>query len=384
MRVMASMVLIVIVASTATGISRAGENNASPAPAVPSALREIDELLRLQDEAAAGSYAAASRQKELLPSIGRDLSAAPGTAGPQLAAAAAIHVLSGGDPAAAEALSKIESLSSQDRRLLEGVSHFMRGEREAAVTLIGSLEVGSLPNRLAGRVAMAQGLLAKDDARAERFAFAIAAMPGTLIEESALRRSALALAAAQDQSTFMRQLERYVRRFPDSVYGPIFWRDLMAAVATRPGKLSPIDLAQLDSVIAPLRQNTRRLIYRNLARSAAAAGHPELASLAGKRLARLAPEGGIEHDIGVFYASLYGIVSPDGDAAITNLASTPRDALDLQERALLDAALTLARQITRPPPLPAVASGEPVEKSGIERRGSALLKESDRVLSEIN
>lgn len=158
----------------------------------------------------------------------------------------------------------------------------------------------------------------------------------------------------------------------------------MGAIARRPKDWPQIDLKQLDAVIAPLPPNLRRVIYYELARRFAAAGRPERASLAGRRLARLSTAGSIEQSVGSFYSSLYDIVSPEGEAALRRLAAMPREALDAQELALLEAALTLGGQIMRPPLMPVSGTDEAIENSTVENRGADLLKQSAALIPELD
>lgn len=345
---------------------------------------EIDELLRRQDEAAAGSIDSVPAQKQLLLKIASGLSNASPSQYPRLAPATIAYVLSGGDPDIAERLSANTSLSAEEQQLLRASAHLMSGDREDAAPLFASIDTLSLPGRLSGRVALAQALLLQGDARQERYAVAIATMPGTLVEESALRRSALDYAEARDEGQLWKRLERYARRYPFSVYATNFWEDIMLAVAKWGAKNKAPSLERLDFILSLLPASQRRVLYLTLARAAAASGQAELTGFAGRRLRRLSADGTVEDLQGAFFIALYGVVTADGDGALQTLRTVPRDILNNQDRALLDSALSLGLQIERPSQLSNEGEDESTTKWPLESRGSELLTKADSLMSGIN
>ena len=346
---------------------------------------EIDELLLLQDRSAQGDGSAMAAQKALLLSIGQKLKTLPESPSTQIASQIAAYVLSGGDPDVAEKLSTAEGMKYGDRMVLAGSAHFMRGEREAAAGTLPKINATELPSRIAGRVALAQALLGDEQTRQNRLALALSAMPGTLVEESALRRSALAFGEKRDEGAFWRRLDRYSRRFRDSVYADSFWNDALGVIVAWTASGHGPDLLRLDVILSQLPIAQRRRLYLVLARQSAVAGSDSLAGFAGRRLRRLAAQGSSEEQLGSFYSSLYEIVSADGDSALLRLRSFNRASLGSLERALLDAGLALGDEIERPAPtITAEADQGEVERSVLETRGSELLSQSNKLLAEFN
>jgi chemotaxis protein MotC len=344
----------------------------------------IDRLLLIQDAAARGEVGAASRQKSQLLKIGKIISAMPNTEYPRIVNDATIYVLSGGDPNIAGRVAAIEGPPSVHLKLLRASIHFMRGERKEAGVLISGIESTRLSPRMAGRVALAQALVSTGSNRQALFAIAASAMPGTLVEESALRRSALYFADARDEPGFWRRIDRYTRRFPSSSYAPAFWGEVTAILASWTKKGPSPNLRRLDYVLAMLPQVHRRKIYLELARRSAAIGEPSLTGFAGRRLRRLAVAGGLEDRLGLFYTALYQIVSAEGDSALLSLRGIEPDTLDPQERALLKAALAVGQQIERPPFMPSRISFDEAEKTALVVRGEQLLSQSYELISELN
>lgn len=345
--------------------------------------REIDRLLTLQDRAAYGDIGATASQKDLLMMIGGALQSLPSEAASGMVSHIVAYVLSGGDPEAAERASKAAGIPAREKWLLEGSAAFMQGEREASVRVLARIDPLTLPRRISGRIALAQALLEGSDQQQQHFSVAISAMPGTLIEESALRRSAMAYAVARDEARMWTRLSRYARRFPRSLYAEDFWDEIIKEIVAWSSTSRPPRLDTLDSVISRLSMNQRRRVYLVLARNAAASSLPALTDFAGRRLERLADDSGPDGQLGMFYVALFAVVSADGDDALERLRSVDAARLLPTENALLMAALAIGSQIEQP--ASAHASGSTAAddpKSVIEERGTNLLKETRQLLSE--
>lgn len=364
-----------------------GEAEARRPTRRPAILDKFSLLFRLQDQTAAGQADSIAGQKQLLLVIGTELETFLKTASPEqvrlLAPDIAAYVLSGGNPAAAAVLAKNEALDLRNRRILEASAVFMQGDNEAAARLLKDIETRGLPARLIGRLALVQALLNNGDLKAKQtlLAVAMAAMPGSLIEESALRRSALAYAEAHDERRFWERIARYQRRFPNSLYAPSFWRDVSSAIIIWCAKETGFDLEMLDLEWKDIQASHRRNLYLELTQLAAAANVRGVTEFAAARLQRLSADGSREDQVARLYMSIYRIASPEGDDALRGLKSVRRESLGNQEQALLDAALAVGEQINRP--LPAVSSSagaEDPEEDALEARAEVVLGGTDKLL----
>lgn len=347
-------------------------------------LHDLDALFLLQDATARGRLDAAALQKPLLRSIGQEILknglAEPDRVAPYVAA----YVLSGGDPATAVTLAKSENLQPIHRLLLEGVSLFMQGSREDAAKRLGDIDVSRLPARVGGRVALAKALLERNaDGRQADLSVAAALMPGTLVEESALRRSALAFMESAEERSFWKRLERYQRRFPNSLYAKSFWEEIMSGLVTWGAKGRAPDLTRLDEIVGEMPTERRRRLYLLLARKSSRVSNAMMVEFAASRALRLAVEGSEEQHAARLYLSLHAVASERGAEAAAALKAIRRDLLDAQDKALLDAGLWIAQQITSPPAEDqSVAAGEQEEKGPLQMRAEQLLVEADRILAE--
>lgn len=347
---------------------------------------QIESLFRLQDDSARGLADSVPVQKERLVDIGKALTAETPDSARSLVLHAAAYALSGGNPDAVERLSTSEALDSQQKLLLRAVTAFMRGEREEAKALFAEIQFSSFPGFLSGRLALARAVLEPDATAPQQddLSFAIAAMPGTLVEESALRRSALAYGNRKDEERFFQRIERYGRRFPKSVYADSFWKEAADLIAEwkfgNPGAM----VLKLEASIGQLSEAQRRQIYLNIARRAAASDQRELTETAAGQLAKLAVAGTPEYEVGQLYSNLYAVVTSENAQALRSLEAIDPGKLEKQDRSFLDAATSIGRRLSAPflagaaPPAAGGASPDPVVE-----KADGLLKQTDELLRKM-
>lgn len=365
----------------------AGPRRRNVPPAIGS---ELSLIFNLQDRTGNGEQDLLHSQKQLLfhagPALAAFLRSAHEDEIRAIAPFVVAYVLSGGDPAIAQKLSENTVLSRQDRRLLEGSALFMKGDQERARTIFSDINPLELPARTAGHVALVQAMLQSEDsaARQQKLAIAIAAMPGSLVEESALRRSALIFAEKRDEKRFWERIGRYQRRFPNSLYARAFWQDAGIAIIDWAAKQPQFQLNPLEVVWSDIDVTRRRTLYLELTQQAAAANERRVTEFAAARLKALAASGSVETEIAKLYMSIYKITSPESATALRELTSINGGQLGQQEQALLSAALAVSAQINRP--LPAVSASEDRGANvddPLEVQGQELLEGSGKLLETL-
>jgi chemotaxis protein MotC len=347
-------------------------------------LDDLDTLFLLQDATARGHRNATLAQKRLLLSMGQKVRSEGLAETDQMTTFVVGYVLSGGDPNSAITLSRSGSLPPSHRELLEGVSYFMGGNRKDASRLLRSIDVSTLPLRVSGRVALAKAMLEDDPAaRQLELSTAAALMPGTLVEESALRRSALSYAQSGPGDDLWRRLERYQRRFPESLYAKTFWEELLSGLARwRTESVTP-HLARLDLVLQEMRTSRRRDLYLYLARQASSAGNIALVIQSSRRVLRLAEEGSAEEQMAKMFLAFYSVGSETSEKVLAGLLSIQRESLAPDDRAILDAGLWITRQINEPPSGGRPGLGvETPEENSLQIRLVNLLMEVDKLLTK--
>ncbi len=395
-RVFAAALLLAAFAvpAPAAGAEEPAEEKAAEEP-VPvydgpaSAVRDIRSIFALQDAVASGHVSAIALQKSMLAQVAdKLLGEAPAADPNRLAPNVAGYVLSGGNPQVAEKLAAAAGTTATNARLLKGAAFYMRGKREEAAAQWATLDLALLAPTAAGRVALAKAMLAGTDLEEKQqlLRMSVALLPGSLVEESALRRSALAYAEAGAEHEFWRQAERYLRRFPRSLYAPEFMYELTNTVIamTKAGKKP--DLARFDLLLGSLPVSNRQKLYLALARDAAERNLQPLSQFAARRLRRLSPESGTDAQIADVYDWIFEVASGSTEIPAARLRALDRKRLPEREQRLLDAALAVTEQILKPaaavatPAAAAMEANQP--KSALQQRAELALTKADEILAE--
>ncbi len=354
-------------------------------PVTPAVIGDIRLLFSLQDRAADGNRETVQLQKALLSQIGRELTEDIQKLQPNaIAESVAGFVLSGGSPAIAERLMMREGLSNRNRKLLEGSALFMRGKRKDSLQTLQGLDVLQLRPSVSGRLALAEAIATTDDSELQQslFAIAIATMPGTLVEESSLRRSALAYAQADNQNQFWRRTFRYQRRFSKSIYAADFPQVSLESAVRFEKSGREMDRAKTDLFQGVMPAAKRRSLYLHLARLAVQLNHQKLLTFAAARLQRLAVPGGQEAQIAELYMSIFNVAAGDPSQAADRLTKLSPTLLPDLERSLLEAALTVVGEVQRPLQTRDIvlASADVPELIGLRTLVDTALRAADNVV----
>lgn len=375
----------------------------APAKAAPPAGRTdiypvtlVRRLQRLQDLIAAGSTAGIAQQRAMI----TEMDAAFGDADPSVwqdpanARALVMYFLGGGNPAVLRAIINREPKPNIDEKLLTGSLLYLEGREEPALRQLGEIDARKLPNGIGGQIALAQAALTvrSDPAKASRLLeVARLLMPGTLVDEAALRRAVLVAAQAGDLDQFERLSGQYFSRFRHSAYAGNFRQRFAAALSRMNVLATPDGLSRLDALLAPLDEEARREVFLLVSRSAIVEGKTALATTAAERAMVLAPAASRDSERARVYLSAAQAATPDRyKTAEEALKAIDRARLDPSDQALLEAARRTAElirradeapsQTTSPAPAAApsapavVASAQPARTAGDEKPSAALTK----------
>ncbi len=353
-------------------------------PAQARATEEPFELVRslrvLQDRIASSGNDALLAHRQAMPAISAQLAAVEPERWrePRNARAAVLYILSGGEPRILEALRDPGRMPEPAGKLLRGALAYAEGRDREAGALLADVDARSLDPGIAGAIALVQGALAANAADAKK---AIALLddarllsPGTLVEETALRRQMLLLPAAGRWDRLAPLLGRYIRRFRKSSFASSFWRQLAAEIAGREPAGGSDRLARLEAALEGLEVEERRDLHLSMAREGIARGKVELTRFAVEIAMRAADRGSAAAQRAQVYDAAALIITGEVDRGLSLLDAVEREKLTAPDAGLLDAARSAARQIRRLPettagstsPLPPGAAGERArELSGI-------------------
>jgi chemotaxis protein MotC len=151
--------------------------------------------------------------------------------------AIALYVLSGGEPSLTLKLLKSAVLTEQQRDLLLGTFSYATGDTEKAAEKLLPLVPKEFDTVLTAQLKMAQAQLAPKDSRTNtirQLSLVADTVPGTLIEEAAIRRIVSRIDYRNDLRGFFYWTGRYLRRFPESLYYQDFESSFVTAAVDMP------------------------------------------------------------------------------------------------------------------------------------------------------
>lgn len=323
-------------------------------PDMPEPHLIIRSVQRLHAQMAQGSATAQAAQAKLVQEVSEGfLHARPEVwKKPRNVGAAAILLLSGGPSAPIRKLMRDNVFAEDHQEVLLAALAYAEGRQSEATRRLEELDLAALPAPLAGQFALAAAtLLARSDpARADAlFSRARLLMPGTLVEETALRRQAFLADDRGDLERFAFYAGQYLHRFAKSVYASTMHERFPVAVQ----RFALSDDAgvrdKLDSLMDALEPEQRRSILIDIARAALVKGRLPVAALSAARARDLSREGSILARRAEIYLAAANVLGPERDRSLQALSTIPRSGLTPQDEELAAAARAVGAHISRWP-----------------------------------
>ncbi len=355
----------------------------------PSHAQSVDETLEpyrmlrslqfVQDTVIRGDHSAADMQRFMLGTIDERLRTADPKIfqDPRNVDAALIYAMSGGNPATLELLVARDIEGNFDNRVSDALRKYLTGKGTLIAKTLGDMAVEYKNDRIGPYLALVAGnvTLAKDPAAALKFYdWARLTAPGTIVEEAALRRSLAVAVDAKIVDKASLYANGYARRFLYSPYASQFADLFVRFVVEHYDVLKPADI---DATLGYMDIDRRREVYLRVAREAAIAGRKELATMAADQAKLLSGSEEGADALAKLYGSLVGVPTENVDDAMAVLMNIPEDALSPRDRALRQAAETVAKEVLRkpepvaapqaPPPVDAPQAGEAVEAAATDQ-----------------
>ncbi len=278
--------------------------------------------------------------------------------------AAIAIVLSGGDPQILQTL--VKQVSGQELTLVRAALAYGLNRNVEASELLADIDARTLDASIAGHIALVQAeLVAKKD-RVKTLALLADARllaPGTMIEESALRREVTLAVERNDAEGFEASTMRYVRRFANSMHMANFRRQLIVDLTTRGLADDPARRSKLEAVLAFLPVGPRQDVYLSIAWEGIRGSSMDLVRWAAGNAASLASEDSAQHLRSRLCEAAALVVTNELDKARAILEGMPVDRLNEDEKDLLAAALRAAKEIRR--------EAKPAEANGVRPRDAA-------------
>jgi chemotaxis protein MotC len=342
-----------LVTMSAGWAQQVGKETSDPEP-----YEMIRSLQSLQEQIAQGNTHAMRAQRALLTKMDAHFVGLQAEVWqePRNARAAVIHLLSGGHPEVMRYLLSLDPAPAVDRKLMEASLAYVEGREEEMQALLTDIDPLELPASLGGHVALVKAapyIRTDPETAMELLQVASLLMPGTLVEEAALRREVFLAGMTANVDRFRVLSIRYLRRFRASVYAGDFRRRFALSLDTLGFVKSEDKFALLDDVLHEFDADSRRGLYLRLARSALLAGHLNVARKATGEALTLTVEGTKENEILKIYLAATRL-DPEFITANRDLLwSIDKSILTAQDLAMLDGVYTVlnsVRHFPEPPP----------------------------------
>ena len=319
-------------------------------------------LRAIQDGIARGDNAAFLSYKTSLTRITQQFGKAPAAAwkDPRNVRAAVALVLSGGDPRILEPL--VAQVTGSDQKLVSAALAYGHNSNDEAKELLADIDARTLDASVAGHVALIQAELAGKAESTKilaRLGEARLLAPGTMIEETALRREVTLAVELSDADLFESSTKQYMRRFANSVHMGNFRRQLAIDLATRGLADEPERRARLEATLETLADAKRQDVYLSVAWEGLKGSSVDLILWAASKAAAVAGENSASNLRSKLCEAAVLIVTDEFDKGLSVLESIPAENLSDEETALLFAALRVARQVRRDVKPTATDTGPP-------------------------
>ncbi|MDP1702519.1 MAG: hypothetical protein Q8L53_16380 [Aestuariivirga sp.] len=284
--------------------------------------------------------------------------------------AVAVYLFSGGNPNVAERRLIPLKIDPENKVLLDGALAYARGDKASAIKFLGNVDIASLPPTLAGRVALVKAILTSaEDPKAalSLLGTARALMPGTLVEEGALRRCISFAGKLPDIEQLEHCASAYIRRFPVSLYWADFEESFTLGLIEMDYLKAGGTMPRLNVILKDLPAADYRKMLLMISKAATGHGRRSLAISSAQSARELSRAGSAEMARSNLYEGAILIVEEGYELGKTKLEKIDRSFLDPSDRSLLEKALELSRQIARRPDTAEEEPIKPPMSAGLEK-----------------
>jgi chemotaxis protein MotC len=313
--------------------------------------RRLRALQLVQDRMATGNAKAVDAQRALLEQILSSLETLSGLAGLTEADThelLPLALLNGADPERIRAVLGQSGLTSRDPFLLGSLA-YSEGRVQEAVAAFETVDEAKLSPIARAQFYLTKGVLFTDlepQKATQNFRKARLGAPGTLIEESALRREAILQIA--EPALFLPLVRSYLFRFANSPFASAFISQFAFSIGALVPEAQIRITTELDDLLANAKDQDKQNFYSILARSSLIGGNRTLTEFATDRAIRE-----VTNPSQLLSARLYrAAFSIAGDAhieAASELHSLMRVPLQTFDREILSAAISVAKELRRWP-----------------------------------
>jgi chemotaxis protein MotC len=343
----AAVLLLVLPFMAATAFAAAPD----PASSSGEPYELVRSLQAVQDGIAKGDTAAHGSHLTLVRQVGEKFLAADPSvwSNPQNGQAVVVYLLSGGAPQIVRKLQR--DRLNVDERLFNGALAYVEGRQDEARELLKDVKPRTVPSSMSGHIALVQGaLLANSDVPVaiERLDDARLLLPGTLVEEAALRREIVLVGQAEDFDKFEFLTQAYIRHYRNSVYAGDFWQRFSSALTRSGLALDERRFPRISAMLEQLDRASRLKLCLAISRTALIRGRLAVVRLAGEQALPLSPDGSADRERAHLFRGAARTLTDEYEGGLAELKAVDRSKLPERDVSLLNATVQLALDVRRP------------------------------------
>lgn len=342
----------------------------------------IRALQELQTQIVAGKARAREDQPRMLADIGKQFVAAPAErwSDPRNARAAVIWLLGGGSPRTMRALVAKGTFPKPEFELARGAVAFSEGRGPQAREILLPVDARKLEPSLGAQVALVQAALALPDDIGKSIEFLGVARllaPGTLMEETALRREISLVGQTSDVVRFSNLSRQYARRFKSSLYAEEF-RESFTQTFMRIGiRASADQVPTLEPILDAFDADEKCRLAILIARASLLEGAWRAASAFAEAVMRPPVERSCDVPRARLYLAAARAMQPENEGDLIALEKLDASRLSMEDRVLRRASLAYAQAVRSwPDPRP------PEDPSEVNKSADDMLAQAEQALSE--
>lgn len=321
----------------------------------------IRSVQALHDQMALGSRAAQRAMPGVLRRLGGRLMAEKASVwrDQRNVRAIVVYVLSGGETRVAQKVLATAKCTLQEKHLIEGSLAYLHGDKTVAKAMLSNIDPRTLDPSTGSQLALAQATLVAEDNPGKAIKLldlARVIAPGTLVEETALRREIFLATETGDFDKFVTLSDQYMRRFRHSVYAEGFRRSFSASVIRVSQFGTAQQFVQLSTLLMDLDSRDRLELYLNVARTSLAAGKLPAVRWAAGEARGLARKSSVDANRAALYDGSAAVLTTGYDHGLAELHKLNTAHLPHDDAVLREAMLGVAVHIRQWPATPAQAN----------------------------
>jgi chemotaxis protein MotC len=294
------------------------------------------ELIESQDRAVAGD---APRQAKIMPRIDGCVSSLSTEDWKQQRnyRAAVIYVLAGGGSTRFRRLLQDHIIEEKDPPLLTASLAFADRDRENAIKLMSPIDVRIYTSILAGHLALVRGglLIGVDNKEAAKsLAYARLMMPGSQVEEAALRREIAITDPRTETERYILLARRYQFNYPRSPFATKYWQNLTSTLSKMDLAMEGGRAAEFEELFKAAPASFGFEFHATLARMSIQMSRPEILKAQTQAAEGFAESAQAKERVKLYQAALHVMVG-DLVASDSDLKNIDASALNKEEVMIL-------------------------------------------------